>query len=120
MSGATADEVEAHDVQSNRTIASEAGPVRLNLGPQLQSTVKDGKEVARTKAQANKFASSPANSHGTMTAKARHIYLLIITAIERVNDAANTVIISNFFYRYPPNLRCRSDKYHISNIFFYR
>ena len=67
MSGATADEAEAHDVQSKRTIATEAGPVPLTVGAQTQRAAKDGKKVARAKKAKAKKAAEDAGSGGKGT-----------------------------------------------------
>ena len=61
MSGAIADDAEAHDVQNKRIIATEAGPVALNLGSQSQRGAKYARKVARAKADAEKKAAEDAN-----------------------------------------------------------
>ena len=67
ISGATADEAEAHDVQNERTIATEAGPVTLTVGAQTQRAAKDGKKVARAKKAKAKKAAEDAGSGGKGT-----------------------------------------------------
>ena len=62
ISGATADEAEAHDIQSKRTIDTEAGPIPLTVGPATQHAAKVGRKAAQANAKADKKAADDADS----------------------------------------------------------